>query len=272
MDVVPVYADQWTHPPFAAEIDSEGKIFGRGSQDTKQLGIQFLAAIRALKLAGIKQLKRTVHVTFAPNEEVGGVYGWQDFVHTDDFRQMNIGFFLDEGLSSEKDGFIALYAERTTFATIFEISGESGHGALPLENTVGEKARYILDRMMNMRDVENNRLKANESLPVGNTTTINLTMMKGGIQINVVPQNVTLAFDVRVAIDVDLIELKKKVSPALYYLREKKGIVGPQIYHCVLSSKFSSSFLVRTMGPRCWWWCNSHSKIVVFETIDNENR
>ena len=65
MDVVPVYPDKWTHPPFAAEIDDTGKIFGRGSQDMKNVGVQYLAAIRALKKRGI-QLKRTLHVSFVP--------------------------------------------------------------------------------------------------------------------------------------------------------------------------------------------------------------
>lgn len=47
MDVVPVFEDCWTYPPFGAEIDSEGRIFARGSQDTKQIGVQYLAAIYA---------------------------------------------------------------------------------------------------------------------------------------------------------------------------------------------------------------------------------
>lgn len=65
MDVVPVYADDWTHDPFAADIDSEGRIFARGSQDMKCVGAQYLAAIRALKKDNVS-LKRTIHVMFVP--------------------------------------------------------------------------------------------------------------------------------------------------------------------------------------------------------------
>lgn len=65
MDVVPVFENQWTHPPFGAEIDSEGKIFARGTQDMKSVGMQYLGAIRALKRSGIR-LKRTIHVIFVP--------------------------------------------------------------------------------------------------------------------------------------------------------------------------------------------------------------
>lgn len=69
MDVVPVFENHWTHPPFAADIDESGKIFARGAQDMKCVGVQYLAAIRALKRDGIKQLKRTIHVMFVPDEE-----------------------------------------------------------------------------------------------------------------------------------------------------------------------------------------------------------
>jgi acetylornithine deacetylase/succinyl-diaminopimelate desuccinylase-like protein len=35
MDVVPVFEEFWTHKPFSADIDEEGRIFARGSQDMK---------------------------------------------------------------------------------------------------------------------------------------------------------------------------------------------------------------------------------------------
>lgn len=67
MDVVPAYPEQWSHPPFAAHIDENGRIYARGSQDTKAIGMQYLAAIRELKKDG-KTFKRTIHVTFVPGK------------------------------------------------------------------------------------------------------------------------------------------------------------------------------------------------------------
>lgn len=67
MDVVPVYAEQWTHPPFGAEMDESGRIFARGTQDMKSVGAQYLGAINALKTKGVR-LKRTIHVTFVPGK------------------------------------------------------------------------------------------------------------------------------------------------------------------------------------------------------------
>lgn len=68
MDVVPVFPEKWSHPPFGAEVDEEGRIFARGSQDMKCVGMQYLAAIRALKRSGAR-FKRTIHISFVP----GGV-------------------------------------------------------------------------------------------------------------------------------------------------------------------------------------------------------
>lgn len=66
MDVVPVYEQYWTHSPFGAEIDN-GRIYARGTQDMKSVGMQYLATISRLKKNQI-QLKRTVHVVFVPGK------------------------------------------------------------------------------------------------------------------------------------------------------------------------------------------------------------
>lgn len=111
MDVVPVYPERWTYPPFSAHMDGEGRIYARGSQDMKCVGMQFLAVVRALKRDGVR-LKRTLHVMFVPDEETGGVLGMKDFVTTDHFKALNCGFAIDEGLASENEVFKLFYGER----------------------------------------------------------------------------------------------------------------------------------------------------------------
>lgn len=117
MDVVPVDEDHWTFPPFSAEIDREGRIFARGSQDMKCHGTWYLAAIRQLKRGGI-QLKRTLHITFVPDEEICGNDGMVSFVHTEDFKALNVGFALDEGMPTESDVFEIYYAEKTMWRKV----------------------------------------------------------------------------------------------------------------------------------------------------------
>lgn len=111
-DVVPVFEHFWTHPPFGADIDDEGKIFARGAQDMKCVGMQYLGAIRALKKAGVS-LRRTLHVVFVPDEEIFGPEGMKAFVLSDGFKSLNVGFTLDEGIASPTDVYEVFYGERT---------------------------------------------------------------------------------------------------------------------------------------------------------------
>lgn len=115
MDVVPAYPEHWSHPPFAAEIDKEGRIFARGAQDMKSYGVQYLAAIRALKKSR-KTLERTLHLTYVPDEETDAIYGMKQFVHHDIFKSMNIGFAIDEGMTNENDIHRIFYGERSNWS------------------------------------------------------------------------------------------------------------------------------------------------------------
>lgn len=81
--------------------------------------------------------------------------------------------------------------------------GQGGHGSMPMENTPGEKVHYMLDKMMQLRQREAQRLKDDPKLTPGDITTVNLTMLQGGLQSNVVPAEMRLTFDIRLAIDVD---------------------------------------------------------------------
>lgn len=202
MDVVPVFPEKWIHPPFAAEKDENGNIYARGAQDMKCVGIQYLEAIRRLKKNGI-QLLRTVHLSFNPDEEIGGRDGLAKFVHMQEFRDLNVGFALDEGMASTGDHFILFPGERSIWQIHVHCPGQPGHGSLLPSNTAGEKLRVVIDKFMDFRQKEKSRLESNSNLKIGDVTTINLTVVKGGVQTNVIPAEMVACFDVRLACDVD---------------------------------------------------------------------
>jgi aminoacylase len=103
-DVVPVSEEFWTCPPFEARKLADGRIVARGAQDMKCVGIWYMEALRALKQAG-KTFKRTIHLTFVPDEEIGGFDGMKAFIGTPLFKSLNVGFALDEGLASADNDF-----------------------------------------------------------------------------------------------------------------------------------------------------------------------
>jgi aminoacylase len=108
MDVVPVFEEFWTHKPFSADIDDEGRIFARGAQDMKSVGMQYLGAIRYLKKNNVT-LKRSFHVSFVCDEENFGPDGMRAFAVSEDFKKLNVGFVMDEGENNLKYQVILLF-------------------------------------------------------------------------------------------------------------------------------------------------------------------
>lgn len=78
LDVVPAMADDWSMPPFAAEIH-DGFIWGRGAVDMKDMDAMILAVLRHWGRTG-ERPRRDVIVVFFPDEEAGMVHGSQWFV------------------------------------------------------------------------------------------------------------------------------------------------------------------------------------------------
>ncbi|XP_068152464.1 aminoacylase-1-like [Drosophila tropicalis] len=203
MDVVPVFPDKWTQDPFGAHLDSEGRIFARGSQDMKCVGTQYLAAIRCLKANGYRP-KRTVYLSYVPDEEIGGVDGMKAFVKCAYFQKMNVGFSMDEGVGSTNDTFNLFYGERTLWHLTFRSNGTAGHGSLLLNNTAGVKLHYVISKMMEFRATQLNCLNANQRFSIGDVTTVNLTGLSGGVQSNVIPPVFEATFDIRLATTVNV--------------------------------------------------------------------
>ena len=105
-DVVPVMREHWNVEPFEGIIKEE-KIWGRGTQDMKCVCAQYLIALERLKDV---ELKRTIHLSFVPDEEIGGADGMGLLVKSEEFKQLgNIGVAFDEGLANEKDAYTVFY-------------------------------------------------------------------------------------------------------------------------------------------------------------------
>ncbi|KAG5683325.1 hypothetical protein PVAND_012611 [Polypedilum vanderplanki] len=211
MDVVPVFEEFWTHKPFDADIDEEGKIFARGAQDMKCVGMQYLAAIRRLKRHNVT-LKRTIHVTFVPDEEIFGPDGMKAFVNHNDFRQLNVGFLLDEGIASPTNVFSVFYGERTCWQILFRIHGQPGHGSLLLEDTAAESMHFLLNKIYDFRRSQEKMLEDNPILELGDVTTINVTRINGGKQRNVLPAFIELTVDIRMALTVNLDDFEAMIN------------------------------------------------------------
>jgi len=148
------------------------------------VGIQYLEAIRRLKQNG-QSCERTIHISFVPDMEIGGVFGMKDLVNTSYFRNLNVGFALDGGMASVDEYFFLFYGEKSTWQVEIKCVNTLVNG-LPMVTPVesaGAKFRYVLDHFMNFRAFEQDRqsrLKPWEDT-LCNVTTINLTKIWVGI-------------------------------------------------------------------------------------------
>lgn len=77
----------------------------------KCVGMQYVSAVKRLKESGFVP-KRTIHICFVPDEEIGGYEGMAKFVETNDFKKLNVGFALDEGIASPTEIYSVFFAER----------------------------------------------------------------------------------------------------------------------------------------------------------------
>ena len=68
------------------------------------------------------------------------------------------------------------YGERNIFQVNITYHGSPGHGSRFLENTAGEKAQKVINKLLEFRAQEKARLESNPDLTLGDVTTVNLTL------------------------------------------------------------------------------------------------
>jgi acetylornithine deacetylase/succinyl-diaminopimelate desuccinylase-like protein len=135
-DVVPTVAANWTHPPFGADLTSDGYVWARGAIDNKAHGIMALMTMLALKRNGVA-LKRGVEMMVNPDEEAGGDNGatWMVNNHWD---AIDPAFAFNEGGEGAPDwlgikgvAFTVAVSEKRVNWLHVKVRGKGGHGSVP---------------------------------------------------------------------------------------------------------------------------------------------
>ncbi|KAK6017868.1 N-acyl-L-amino-acid amidohydrolase, partial [Ostertagia ostertagi] len=185
-DVVPTISGNMTHILLTRTKTATSTL--GGAQDMKCVGSQYFEAIRRHFQRGQNKWQRTIHIVWGPDEEIAGPDGMAKFCQMEEFRELNVGFTLDEGLASETDTYKVYYAERCTWWVKVTCSGSPGHGSKFIENTAVEKLRHVMNEALKYREEQRRLLEDNSSLTLGDVTTLNLTILHGGVQTNVLPE------------------------------------------------------------------------------------
>ncbi len=148
LDVVPVEdVATWKHPPFDAVL-SDGRIWGRGSDDAKSLATTGFFTAVLLKRAGIA-LGGDLVYTATADEESGGFYGYGWLAeHVPD--KIRCTYALNEGggmpLLSPDDRLLGIsLGEKGRCEVTITIEGASAHASQPwsADNALVKAARVI---------------------------------------------------------------------------------------------------------------------------------
>lgn len=151
IDVVGAEPAAWTHPPFSGAI-ADGFVWGRGTLDTKNLGIIFLLALESLVRSGAR-FRRPIVFLAVPDEEVGGRLGmgWLVEHHA---AGLNPEWVWDEG----GGGFRGMFGPGVVFGlTVAEkqiqhlkliASGKPGHASMPHGDNANVTLLKALDRVL----------------------------------------------------------------------------------------------------------------------------
>ncbi|KAJ7959118.1 aminoacylase-1-like [Quillaja saponaria] len=216
LDSVPAEPSKWVHPPFSAVRTADGKIYARGAQDDKCIGMQYLEAIRNLKRKNFTPT-RTIHVSYVPDEEIGGLDGSNKFVGSKEFRDLNIGFALDEGQASPGDEFRVFYADRTPWGLKIKAKGPPGHGSRMYDNSATENLMKSVEVMSRFRESQFDVVKAGKAAN-SEVISVNPVYLTAGIPsptgfvMNVQPSDAEAGFDLRLPPTADPDQMRKRIA------------------------------------------------------------
>lgn len=201
-DVVPP-GEGWTHPPYGGEI-ADGKIYGRAAAVSKCDFSTYTFAVRALE-AVAKPARGHVELHFTYDEEFGGDVG--------------PGWLLEQGLT-QPDLMVAagfsyqvVVAHNGCLQMEVTVLGEMSHAAIP---DSGTDALQGAVHIMNALYALNTDYKKVSSQVEGITHPyLNIGLINGGTNTNVIPGKVVFKLDRRMIPEEDSAAVEQEMRDAI---------------------------------------------------------
>jgi acetylornithine deacetylase/succinyl-diaminopimelate desuccinylase family protein len=181
-------ADAWTHPPLAAEI-AHGRVYGRGTIDTKSGLTTILMACKALRQSGLSLRGRLV-LAFSCDEEVDSALGIQHLARMGRLE-------ADMAIVTEPTTMQVEIATKGCLSVAITTRGKATHGARPWlgRNAIDDMAEVIAG----LRGLAG-RL-GERSHPLLGSPSLNVGVIEGGTVSNMVPDHCRIEVDRRLLPD-----------------------------------------------------------------------
>ncbi len=182
--------EHMTDDPFDGRIE-DGRVYGRGSVDTKASFAVVLDVLRQMKTAGQKPVPNVLLVgTIA--EEVGGLLGAVAFGrwlkrHDRELHQLIV---------AEPTLCAPVHGHKGALGLDVEIRGVAAHSSTP---ELGLNAISAASRVVAAMDAENERLVAAGGTTAVGPGTVSVTKIKGGAAPNIIPPDCRVLIGRRLA-------------------------------------------------------------------------
>jgi succinyl-diaminopimelate desuccinylase len=197
-DVVPP-GEGWTYPPYGGEIH-EGRVYGRGAAVSKCDFSTYIFAVRALESL-TADLRGCIELHFTYDEEFGG--------------ELGPGWLLKHNLTKPDLAIAAgfsyqiITAHNGCLQLEVTIIGKMGHAAVP---TSGVDALQAAVKIMNALYALNDTYKTTTSAVPGiSHPYLNIGLISGGTNTNVIPGKVVLKLDRRMIPEEDPDEVEQSI-------------------------------------------------------------
>jgi len=185
MDTVGV--EQMTGDPFSGEI-RDGRVYGRGSVDTKASLAVVLALLEAMQRQDARpRTNLLVAATIDEEVEGHGAVALAAWVRRKGLR-------LDQLAVAEPTGCGPVVEHRGAVRLEVRVQGEPAHSSQP---HLGKNAVTAAARLIVALDAEHQRLQALPGAASGARPTLTVTVIQGGAGMNVVPDSCTFIIDRR---------------------------------------------------------------------------
>jgi len=222
-DVVPVDGQNWTSDPFTL-CEDEGKLFGRGTADMKA----FIAIALAYAPEMLKRgLTTPIHLAFSYDEEVGHL-GAKRLVEI--IREMPVKPAMC--IVGEPTGMDVIVAHKGKRKTRVHVRGLEAHSSLaPKAVNAIEYAAELIAYIKGMARRIAKEGPFDDKFDLTHST-IQVGLIQGGVQLNIVPNSCTFDFELRHLPDddpvprLDEIEAyaRETLEPMMHDINQDTGI------------------------------------------------
>lgn len=182
LDVVPVGAEPWEHPPFDGQV-IDGVLWGRGASDMKGGVASIMAAMEAVALGNLP-LKGDIVLAFTAGEE-GEQLGAGAIAKRTDLAPVQAVIIAEP---SYNDVYIA---EKGAFWLKITTHGKTAHGSAP---QLGRNAIMMMAPFLQALEAQEVPF---EPHPLLGGFTRSIDTIKGGVLTNVVPDYCEVTIDQR---------------------------------------------------------------------------